>query len=148
MELDDYLALSRATKAGEDLPSMFGSKDGLAQRTYDPADEDEHKISKSWWPVLVSIAGIVVGVGLYQLYERQSPVSAVRAPAGANFVAGSMEEVISAASERLSNMADNKLPLAQPKNDGERSANEQLLKRLQAWMDKNAPKQPRRGYNP
>lgn len=86
-----------------------------------------------------AIAAFVITWGaLYELDVMRSETRNDGAPLAARLAAGGMEDVISAASKRLSEVADDKLSLARPKNEAKQSENEQVLKRLKAWMDNGA----------
>jgi hypothetical protein len=108
-----------------------------------PPKKMDMRSSKIWRLILVTcasaIAAFVVTTGaLYQLDRMRSRTRNADAPVAARLAAGGMEDVISAASKRLSEMANDKLSLARPKNEEKQSENEQLLKQLKAWMDKGA----------
>jgi hypothetical protein len=86
-----------------------------------------------------AIAAFVVTFGTLNLLDMiRSGTRNSRPPVAMRLAAGGMEDVILAASHRLSDVADDKLSLARPKNEKKQSENEQLLKQLKMWMDKGA----------
>jgi hypothetical protein len=93
--------------------------------------------SESWRLFLTvavsAIAASVVTFGALDLLDRtRSRTRYAEVP----MAAGGMEDVISVASERLSDMADDKLVLVRSKNQNKPPKNEEALKRLNAWVDK------------
>jgi hypothetical protein len=97
--------------------------------------------SESWRLFLTvavsAIAAFVVTFSVLNLLDiTRSRTRNTGAPVAARLPAPKMEDVIFTASERLSGMADDKLSLTRSKNQDKQSENEQLLKRLNAWMDK------------
>jgi hypothetical protein len=145
--LDGFLPLSGDAAEDDSRPSMFQPKDTPVSSRYDPGGKSPKKMdmrsSKIWRLILVAsasaIAAFVVTTGaLYQLDMMRSRTRTAEAPVAARLAAAGMEDVISAASRRLSDVADDKRSLARPKNEQKQSENEQLLKQLKAWLDKGA----------
>jgi hypothetical protein len=98
--------------------------------------------SSEFWKLFLTaitsaIAASVVTFGVLVLLDTmRSPTRNTSAPVAAHLAAAGMEDVISAASERVSEVADDKLSVTRSKNQNKQPENEQLLKRLNAWVDK------------
>jgi hypothetical protein len=85
-----------------------------------------------------AIAAFVITFGaLYRLEMIRGRTPNAGASVAPHLDTG-MEDVILAASQRLSDMGDDKLSLARPKNEQKPPENEQLLKQLKGWMDNGA----------
>jgi hypothetical protein len=111
-----------------ELPSMFRSvpQDG---------EERPRKKERGWRrfaAVIGAIALVVTAISMWYEIRSRSLKLGAQAP---NSATRSMEEVILAATEQLSDMTNNNSMSVHTKSQGKQSKNEVLLSRLKAWME-------------